>query len=141
MANQVPDLSPWLVNASHPPSSLASLDYTRCAVLHNYIVQVGWVGSGHPLDELPRKSWFERHGNAAEEIRDRLDPSLVSFLEKAYDVDPTLLSFFYWVSGLSSPDDLWRNNDPDFAEPGEQWRFLTLYPVNVGLGSDGDGLK
>ena len=141
MANQLLDISSWLVTPSHPPSSLASLDHERCVVLHNYIVQTGWVGSGHPLSELRHESWFERHGDAAEAIRDRLDPSLVSFLEKAYDVDPTLLSFFYWVSSLSSPDELWRNNDPDFAEPGAEWRFLTLYPVNVGLGSDGDGLK
>jgi len=141
MANQVPVISPWLVTPLHPPSNLASLDYTRCAVLHNYIVQEGWVGSGRPLNELPRESWFEKYGNAAEQIRDRLDPSLVSFLEKAYDIDTTLLSFFYWVSSLSSPDDLWRNNWPDFAEPGEEWRFLTLYSMNLGLGSDSDGLK
>lgn len=141
MANQVSIMSPWLVTPSHPPSNQAGLDYTRCAVLHNYIVQEGWVGSGRPLDELPRETWFEKHGDAAEQIRDRLDPSLASFLEKAYDIDTTLLSFFYWVSGLSSPDELWRNNEPDFTEPGEEWRFLTLYPLNLGLGSDSDGLK
>lgn len=141
MTNQVPVISPWLVTPSHPPSSLASLDYTRCAVLHNYIIQEGWVGSGRPLDELPRESWFEKHGDDAEQIRNRLDPSLASFLEKAYVIDSTQVSFFYWVSKLSNPDELWRNNGPDFNEPGEDWRFLTLYPTNIGLASDSDGLK
>lgn len=141
MADQLPDISHWLVTPSNPPRSVKGLDYERYTALHNYIVQFAWVGSGRSLNELECLSWFERHGDAAEDVRDRLDPSLARFLEQAYSIDATILSFFYWVSGLGDPDDLWRNNGPDFADPGEDWRFLTLYPVNVGLGSDEDGLK
>jgi hypothetical protein len=141
MAGQLPDISPWLVTPSNPARSLPGLDHSRCAALHNHILQLAWVGSGRALDELERLSWFERHGDAAQEVRNRLDPSLVSFLEQAYDVDSTVVSFFYWVTGLNNPDFLWQNNSPDLAEPGEDWRFLTLYPVHIEFGGHIDGLK
>ena len=95
MADQLPDISRWLVTPSNPPRSLPGMDFERCAALHNHIVQLVWIGSGRSLDEFECPKWFERHGDAAERVGDRLDPSLASFLEQVYDTDSTVISFFY----------------------------------------------
>jgi hypothetical protein len=143
MAQQPPDISQWLVTPSNPPRQLGRLDYERCSILHNYILQVGWIGSGRSFESLPRRSWFDVHGEAAEAQRDKLDQSVTNFLERAYETDWTQHKFFYWVRGLSLPDDpdqLWENHDPELAEPGEENRFLTLYPANIEFAGEPDGL-
>ena len=142
MASQLLDVSQWLVTDENPLRDTDGLDYERCAALHNHIVERGWLGSGRSLDEMERRSWFDFHGDAAAEAREKMTPNLIKFLERAYIV-PHGLRFFYWVEGLSmpeDPDELWQNHDPDLVEDGGEFDTLTLYPVNENLAEHGDGL-
>jgi hypothetical protein len=134
------DISSWLVTSSNPPRQTDGQDYERCAILHNYIVAHGWTASGLTPAELPRRTWFDTHSDEAEEQRNSLHDSVVEFLKRAWDVTEDM-AFFYWVSGLSSPEQLWEDHSPDMAEEGEELRFFTLYPMNVGFGGHPDGLK
>jgi hypothetical protein len=61
-------------------------------------------------------------------------------LKRAWDVTEDM-TFFYWVSRLSSPEQLWEDHSPNLAEEGEELRFFTLYPMNIGFGGHPDGLK
>ena len=141
IADSLPDISRWLVTPSNPSRAQEGLDHVRCVPLHNYIVQLGWIGGGRSLDNLEHRSWFERHGVAADNVRNRLKPDPIQFLEQAWDIDRfDKSSFFYWVSGLNSPENLWFNFDPDMVDMGEDWMFLTLYPLNLNLASHSDGL-
>lgn len=137
--------SEWLATSSNPLRPTNGLDYVRCAALHNHILEMGWVGSGRsPADFVAvRRTWFEVHGDNAAAVRETLAPSLVRFLERAYVV-PREVRFFYWVEGLSIPHDpeqLWGDHNLDMADEGEEFRYLTLYPVNENLAEHGDGLK
>jgi hypothetical protein len=135
------DMSRWLVTSSNPPRQTDGLDYERCAVLHDYIVAHGWIGSGFNPAELPRRAWFDIHSDEADdEQRKNLHASVVEFLKRAWDVTEDM-SFFYWVSRLSLPEQLWEDHSPDLADEGEELRFFTLYPMNVGFGGHPDGLK
>ena len=143
MVQQLPDVSKWLVTPSNPPRQLGRLHYERCSILHNYILQVAWIGSGRSFETLPRRSWIDVHGDAAQAHRSKLEQSVIAFLERAYDTDWTQHKFFYWVRGLSlpdNPDQLWEIHDPDLAEQGDDCRFLTLYPANIEFAGEPGGL-
>lgn len=120
------------------------MDYERCAALHNELLELGWVGSDKALEHdaaddqtpvLHRVSWFDRHGDAAAQVRSRLSPSLVAFLEQALD-SPNGHSLFYHVNGLSPPGFLFLNNNLDQDEPD---RYVTLYVANL-IATHPDGL-
>lgn len=134
------NINRWLVTSENPPRQTDGLDYERCAALHNYIVECGWIGSGQSPDEMPRRTWFDIYGDEAIEQRENLHGSVVEFLKRAWDVAEDM-SFFYWVSRLSLSKQLWEDHNPDLAEEGEELRFFTLYPMNFGLGGHPDGLK
>jgi hypothetical protein len=138
--NENLNIDQWLVTPDNPPRVIDGLDYERCAALHNYLIQYAWVASNRDLSDLNSLSWFEKHGNAAE-IRQYLEPSLVKFLETAYDCDDSSgICPFYWVSTFNFPERLWVNWK-DSGEIGEEHRRLTLYPTHVGLlGGHTDGL-
>jgi hypothetical protein len=139
-APQLSDISAHLVTADNPPRDTDALDHERCALLHNFLVEYNWVADGRSLADLDRRSFFERYGDEADEIRERLDPSLVAFLEAIYDVED--LTFFFWVKGITPPSDMWANQleDSDEDGDGDGGKFLTLYVTNTGLGEHGDGL-
>jgi hypothetical protein len=79
----ITDISPWRVTPDNPPLNTNELDHDHCATLHNFIVELGWIGSGRRPADLDRRTWWEFHGAAAEEARPRLAPSVIKFLEKA----------------------------------------------------------
>ncbi|GAB7352153.1 hypothetical protein MBLNU459_g2640t2 [Dothideomycetes sp. NU459] len=143
MAEPIQDVSPWLVTAENPPRSGADLDYKRCAALHNHILESGWLASGRTLDELvaERRTWFQAHGEDAEEARGNLSEGLIEFLNRAYVIDSSTHKFFFWSDSLSDPDELWENQNPDLQEEGDEHRFVTLYPVNTQQSEHGDGLN
>jgi hypothetical protein len=122
------DISRWLVTSSKPPRQTDGLDYERCAALHNYIVAYGWIASGLNPAKLPRRTWFDIHSAEADEQRENLHDSVNEFLKRAWVVTEDM-TFFYWVSRLSLPEQLWEDHPPDLAEEGEELRFFTLYPM------------
>ncbi|KAI1137334.1 hypothetical protein F5Y05DRAFT_414491 [Hypoxylon sp. FL0543] len=113
------------------------MDAIRCAALHNKLVEHAWVAEGHGLEDLDRRSFFQHHGDAADEIRGRLDPSVISFLELAIAPgDPP--PFFFWVGGFAQPQDMF---EPEYLYPEDETnRFLALYRTNVGIVGHGLGL-
>lgn len=74
----------------------------------------------------------------AEEIRERLHPDLVLFLESIMMSEET---FFVFVEGINDPSDMLKGADlmPDEVE-GDEDQFIVLYSTNIGLGEHGVGL-
>ncbi|KAJ5987816.1 hypothetical protein N7481_003026 [Penicillium waksmanii] len=96
------DIEDALVSDENPARDNGTLDYERCARLHNYLVAYGWMarnGRDTPdLDALASERWFFK--KPEEDIaatRNRLITPLNSFLNLIYDPNP---EFFYWVDRL-----------------------------------------
>ncbi|RWA10470.1 hypothetical protein EKO27_g4639 [Xylaria grammica] len=127
-----------LAISENPAWEAGTFDYKRCAELHNILVEQAWAAEGRSLEELERRSFFQYYGDKANEIVDRLDPSLRAFLESAI-VGQELPSFFIWVSGIGSPTEMFFVEDM-FLECGEPNRFLVLYVTQRDLGGHPLGL-
>ncbi|KAH7134903.1 hypothetical protein B0J11DRAFT_517185 [Dendryphion nanum] len=117
---------------------VSTLDYERCASLHNKIVEIGWERSGRDLKDLEKKNWFERYGEDASSIRSSLSSDLVAFLERTWAVDSNDHSFFYYVWGLQTPKMLTWSHQTQNDGAGFD-RFVTLYSAN-NMVSHYDGL-
>ncbi|KAI0827519.1 hypothetical protein F5Y06DRAFT_283645 [Hypoxylon sp. FL0890] len=114
----------------NPQGGDDTMDAIRCATLHNTLVEHAWVAEGHRLEELDRRSFFQYYGDAADELRDRLDPALALFLELTITSED-LPAFFYWVSGLMLPNEMFLAEEM-FPED-ERDRFVVLYRTNTGI--------
>ncbi|OTB01947.1 hypothetical protein M426DRAFT_323043 [Hypoxylon sp. CI-4A] len=143
--SQLPSLDGLLVTAENPARADPSgMDYTRCAALHNYLVRYAWLSEGRDLASLDdHNTFFTTHGVIAEAIRPRLHPSLVAFLDAAIlpPADaPEPIPLFFWVDGLSDPDNFFANQAADlFDEPEDS--LVCLYFPNIGQGGEfGGGL-
>ncbi|KFY70553.1 hypothetical protein V499_09082 [Pseudogymnoascus sp. VKM F-103] len=123
LSSKLSDISRHLVTPDNPARETGTLDYQRCALLHNFLVEYSWLADGQSLADLDRRSFFERNGDEAEKIRERLDPALIAFLEAAYDVEGTV--FYLWVVGITAPSLMWINHSGD-----DEGETLTLYWTN-----------
>lgn len=93
---QILDIEDALVSDSSPARD-GTLDYERCARLHNSLVAYSWMAHHKrdtpDLNTLASEEWFFRE---AEEniaaIRSRLITPLNSFLDSIYNPNP---DFFY----------------------------------------------
>ncbi|KAJ2988999.1 hypothetical protein NUW58_g3691 [Xylaria curta] len=128
-----------LVTADYPARQDGTLDHVRCAKLHNWLVGHAWVADGRSLDELERPSFFQHYGEEANEIAERLEPSLISFLQSVV-VSGDLPPFFFWVEGIATPGDIFSAQEFFEGDEDAPNRFLTLYTTNTGLGEHGLGL-
>lgn len=52
-----------LVTEAAPARDDGTLDVSRCAALHNFLVRYGWAVMGHRLRDVPRQNLFEKHGD------------------------------------------------------------------------------
>ncbi|KAI1377157.1 hypothetical protein F4677DRAFT_417534 [Hypoxylon crocopeplum] len=129
----------FLVTPENPAREDGTLDHIRCAALHNKLVEHAWVAEGRSLDEFERRSFFQHYGEDANEIMDRLDQSLVSFLESII-VSDELPPFFFWVECISPPAEMFSVQEMFQEYEEEPNRFLTLYATNPGLGEHPLGL-
>ncbi|KAF7532793.1 hypothetical protein G7054_g7623 [Neopestalotiopsis clavispora] len=125
------DIEELLVSPQRPARTDGSLDVARCVVLHNYLVQYGWHSDGRALEALQPRNYFEHYGDEAAEVRDRLDLSLVAFLE-AVAIPGELLPLYFKVLGLCEPSDVFVTQE--IMPEGEEDQFLTLYATNDGMG-------
>lgn len=128
-----------LATPETPAQEGGTLDYVTCAALHNQLVEHAWVAEGRSLDELERRSFFQHYGEDVNEIIDRLDRQLVSFLESII-VSDKLPPFFFWVECITPPADMFPFHDMFRECEEEPDRFLTLYTTNTGLGEHPLGL-
>ena len=144
--SQLPDVGEHMVTADNPArTDLSGMDHARCAALHDYLVHYGWIADGRSPDGLQsnHRTYFAAYGNAAEELRPRLDPSLAAFLDTALvlPVEAAPPTFFFWVAGISNPFFLLQTNDIAdlFDEPEDS--LVCLYLPNIGEGGElGGGL-
>lgn len=156
--SQLPNVDDVLVTPTHPAlSSNSEMDHARCAALHNYLVQYAWLAEGRSPARLPQangaNNYFASHGDAAEETRSRLDPSVTAFLEAAMipsssandgeddneedDDDTSPAPFFWWASELSEPDALFADETADlYDQPADS--LLCLYAPNIGGSGGGE---
>ncbi|KAJ5871208.1 uncharacterized protein N7529_003561 [Penicillium soppii] len=132
------DIEDALVSDKNPARDEDTLDYQRCARLHNYLVAYGWMarhGRDTPdLDALGRERWFFRQpAEDIEAIREHLHSSLNSFLDLIYDPEP---SFFYWVNSLEMRlcDESFPCEDNKLEDEGKE-RFVVIYDTVSELGS------
>ena len=141
------DISSLVVTGSSPErrdDTAAAMDYTRCAALHNYLVQLGWVGSGMALEDLPDRSFTffsnPHDSGEADEARSRLSPSVAAFLELARIPNgPGDTHLFAWAHRVATPSEMFSLKDLHDDE-GEPSRFLTLYVVDSNMVGDPAGL-
>ncbi|KAH0175194.1 hypothetical protein KCU67_g370, partial [Aureobasidium melanogenum] len=144
------DVRHLLVSHDNPAREEGDLDYERCAALHNAIVEHGWTASGRSPDNPPMVTAWEKDPHGWEQDIDRLHPSMIEFLKRAYDTnlpetEPIYdfvsreYKFFYFLEGLIGPQGYEAYHLVDLIGefPGH---YLTLYTPNDRLGSQAQGL-
>ncbi|KAJ5277799.1 hypothetical protein N7524_003952 [Penicillium chrysogenum] len=137
---QILDIEDALVSDDNPACDDGTLDYERCARLHNYLVAYGWMarnGRDTPdLDALASEKWFFHEANeGVEAIRERLDEPLNKFLDLIYDPRPP---FFYWVDSLVMMlcDEFFIDDN----EMEDKERFVLIYRTIADLGGHNLGV-
>lgn len=132
------DVDSLLVTDTNPARDDGTIDFARCAALHNYIVQHGWLADNRSLDDLPRTTHWEANQEETEADGRRVDPSLQEFFKLALDNQE--ISFHFWVYGLFGPKYMFESPSsfPENLE-GEPDRVVTLYAAN-GLTGHSAGL-
>ncbi|KAK6820825.1 hypothetical protein PG987_015225 [Apiospora arundinis] len=145
--SQLPDVNGLLVTADNPArTGLSGMDHPRCAALHNYLVHYAWAAEGGDPASLRSNhgTFFGMHGNAAGEVGQRIDASVVAFLEAAIvppspaDTNSPCPPFFFWAEGLSDPEELFANDTADLYDRSAD-SLLCLYRHGQG-GESGGGL-
>jgi len=131
---QILNIEDALVSDDNPARNDGSLDYERCARLHNYLVAYAWMaryGRDAPdLDALASRSHCFMNEDT-DAVRKRLVSSLNSFLDLIYDPEPGL---FYWVNELAMElcDISFPLGDNDLED---KERFVVIYNTVPELGS------
>jgi hypothetical protein len=129
-------MAEWRITEEIPVREhIERLDYERCAALHNYIVERGWVERGLELADLDRTTWWECYQsdiNFAQDIQG-LDASVISFLKLAWhgfarDSSVPTHAFHRVNARLCTPKELWRHPLPDGTKDSSDKRqFVVLY--------------
>jgi len=131
MENIISKVARWRITDDNPSRMGDELDFERCAALHNFILEVGWLQSGRRLVELDRRSWWEYHGAAAEAVRERLAPSVVKFLQRAQvGTSDGSHTWFYYFRGITDPGEIFDARGGDYE--GDD-TYIVLYPLTLSL--------
>ncbi|KAK7972666.1 hypothetical protein PG988_006800 [Apiospora saccharicola] len=125
------------------------MDHTRCAALHNYLVDLCLAADADGQIDAAAAgqgrgaTYFSTHGDAAEAVRSRLHPSLAAFLAAARHPDAPL---FYFVDCMPLPSDdeftgLFDNGTADNEdEPEDSIVRLYLSHMDACDGKGGGGM-
>lgn len=121
------DVDSLLVTETNPARGDGTMDFARCAALHNYIVQYGWLADGNrTLEDLPRTTHWEAHHEEFAADGHRMHPSLQEFFKLALKNED--VSFHFWVYGLFGPDHMFESQSfPENVEGEDLDRVVTLY--------------
>ncbi|KAJ4353614.1 uncharacterized protein N0V89_005344 [Didymosphaeria variabile] len=135
------------------------MNVARCIELHNKIVRLGWEAMNQDPQDFHPQTWFEHHGQAAQNARRKLSSDLVAFLQGAYEIPESkqqygVQNFHYYATALMYPgDDMFALLDglcsPSWVNQYEQHhgnldggglgRYVRLYWAN-NLASHPEGL-
>ncbi|KAF7681237.1 hypothetical protein GT037_000213 [Alternaria burnsii] len=133
-------MAEWRISDECPLRELGGLDHERCATLHNYIVELGWVQRSLVLDSLDRRIWWECYGGDAilAGLSDCLDATVVSFLKAAwhgYAMKPVAKRhlFHRYLACFCPPEDLWENVNYAGDEDDSNKRCFSLFTGGYGL--------
>jgi len=122
------------------------MNVERCIELHNEILCLGWVNSGHNRSqfETVAKPWMNYFGDGELAILPDLAPELGHFLQQARIIfnepdESGGYSFFFWVDNLAAPgnlfefEEMWEMNldhEMHLKREYEVKRYLVLYTLN-----------
>lgn len=130
-----------LVSPSNPARDDGTLDYERCARLHNYLVAYGWMarhGKGpHELDELLHRPKYLDNTRSDYPIN-RLHPDVIAFLNAV--ISPEFdegMCYFVGQLEIQSVDEVFPSDDNPFEDID---RFIVIYGTYPELGSQCLGL-
>lgn len=125
---------PLMVTQENPArEDTHGMDYSRCAALHNAILQHGWLKTGRSQEEyeLTARPYLEVNPQAGR----NLHPSLLAFLRTARALPLNHeVNFFYNVCGLTLA---LGNHGACFPESDQT---VTLYGSHLEHASQPDGL-
>ncbi|KAG7286973.1 hypothetical protein NEMBOFW57_006473 [Staphylotrichum longicolle] len=148
-ASSLLSIDAYLVTPNNPPrTSVDGMDYTRCAALHNYLVDYCLAADCRPdLAQAAESSRatltdLSTHGETAEAVRPRLHPSVAAFLAAARICAAPL---FYFVAGMPNPDGningLFANETADlWGEPEDSIVRLYFSHMDACDGESGGGM-
>ncbi|PLB44170.1 hypothetical protein P170DRAFT_416616 [Aspergillus steynii IBT 23096] len=117
-----------------------TMDYERCAALHNELLTRAVKGHGGEMPSKPLTWWEARE--PSEEVANSLHPCLIEFLKRAWDEDvlPPYFRLFAFLGGLKSPNNL-RDGDVTWhEEEDEEGRLVKLYESSHYRVSDDEGI-
>lgn len=127
-------IRPLMVTQQNPArEDTNGMDYSRCAALHNAILQHGWLKTGRSQEEyeLTARPYLEVNPQAGRD----LPPSLLAFLSTARALPLNHeVNFFYGVWGLTLA---FGGHEACF--PGSD-QTVTLYGSHMEHASQPDGL-
>lgn len=117
-----------------------TMDYERCAALHNELLTRAVNGHGSQMPSNPQ-TWWEARG-PSEEVANSLHPSLIEFLKRAWDEDvlPPYFRLFAFVGGLRSPNNLRDRHSIWHEEEDEEGRLVKLYESSHYRVADDEGI-
>ncbi|KAL4733867.1 hypothetical protein BDV11DRAFT_213369 [Aspergillus similis] len=103
-----------------------SMDYERCAALHNELLTKFMRALGGDMPSAPLSWWDARA--PPDEVANALHPSLIEFLKRALDEDvtPTMGFLFVFLGALKFPEGFFRDEE-SYSIYDETGRFLKLY--------------
>ncbi|RAO73359.1 uncharacterized protein BHQ10_009371 [Talaromyces amestolkiae] len=135
------DIEDALVSPLNPARDDGTLDYERCARLHNYLVTYGWMarhGKGpHELDELLHRPKYLDNTRSNYPIN-RLHPAIIAFLNAVispeYDEG---MCYFVGDLAVESADEFFIHEENHFENID---RFVKIYGTYYELGSQCLGL-
>ncbi|CDM36772.1 unnamed protein product [Penicillium roqueforti FM164] len=131
---QILNIEDALVSEANPARLNGPLDYERCARLHNYLVAYGWMarhGQETPNLDVLASQPFIFADEDTQAVRERLHPSVNSFLDSIFSPEP---GFFYWINDISMQlvDNIFLGEDNDLDD---LERFVIIYGTVLELGS------
>ncbi|EEA28855.1 hypothetical protein EYB25_000233 [Talaromyces marneffei] len=135
------DIEDALVSPSNPARADGTLDYERCARLHNYLIAYGWMvrheKGPHELDELLHRPKYLDNAQSSYSP-DRLHPDVIAFLNAIipprYDEGTC---YFVGALEVRSADEVFISDDNRFEDID---RFVIIYRTYFELGSQCLGL-
>lgn len=135
------DIEDALVSPSNPARADGTLDYERCARLHNYLIAYGWMvrheKGPHEVDELLHRPKFLDNSQSGYSP-DRLHPAVITFLNAVIPPKGDEgICYFVGDLAVQSADEYFIHEKNHFENID---RFVIIYRTYYELGSQCLGL-
>lgn len=104
--------------STNPASFGPPLDSSRCAALHNALVQRAALSSSRDVGNIKGRTWWEQFGSEIESPETKLHPAVIDFLKLAWyswengietSIPDAPVHLFCGVKGLPPPEQMFGN--------------------------------